>query len=264
MSLTLTSSGSRRSETPETPETPRLLMEKLQRVQFEWVEDSNQWIIPNNSLERLVNPQNVHAELIRMATSRSMSTDELQRYTRDICRTRKKLFAILICGWGDRSIWYKTVLDLVDEGITDSDLPFDRVHLTDSSSTNRHTRRAYKLCVKGHGKCSATSASSHRCLVRALYDWPQGEIDNFSRHQWMVLSPVFRKQAGQIRHYEFEETTLMPFTEDFERTDRLLTGGYSDVWPVRICAGHQDIYSSPDFEVSCNTSSQGRPIINNC
>ena len=95
MNLTLIPSGSRRSETPETP---GLLMEKLQRAQFEWVEDSNQWIIPNNSLERLVNHQNVHAELIRMPSSRSMSTDDLQRYTKDICGTRKKLFAILI--WG--------------------------------------------------------------------------------------------------------------------------------------------------------------------
>ena len=182
-----------------------------------------------------------------MPSSRSMSTDELQRYTRDICSTNKKLFAILICWWGDRSKWYKTILDLVDEGITDSDLPFDRV--TNSSSTGRHTRRAYKLCVKGHGKCSATSASSHHCLVKALYDWQQREIDDFSRLQWAALSPVFRKSAGQIPHYEFELETLMPFTEDYERT-QTLARGYSDVWPIRICAGHQELYKPLDLQVS--------------
>lgn len=230
------------SESPEAPET---LMEKLQAVQFEWVEDSNQWIIPNNKLERLINFQNVSAELVRISSSSPIPRDDLKHYAREICQTRKKLFAILICGWGERNKCCKTILGLVDEGIKDSDLPFDRVHLADSSPRNRHSRRPYKLCIRGHTNCTG---SRHRCIIKALQDWPQKEIDDFSRDQWMVLSPVFRRDGDQIPHYDFDDRTLMPFKKDYERTD-LLTGGYSEVWPVRICSGHQSLYKSLDNKV---------------
>lgn len=188
-----------------------------------------------------------------------LEKDSLEFYASEICRARKRLFAILLCGWGARSKCCKTILELVKEGVTDADLPFERVHLTESESSRRDARRSYKLCVKGgHAKCTS---SNHRCVVRALQDWPQPEIDNFSRDQWMVLSPVFDKVAGQIRHYDFDDRILLPFKEDYRGT-QLLQGGYSEVWPVRICAGHQMIYQSPNPQVSSKPTHK-QPCVSN-
>ena len=197
-------------------------MEQLQAVQFEWVEGSNRWIIPIDSLNSLVNTESVRAELLRISRD-PIDNDRLGFYTREICQARKKLFATLLCGWGRRSKCSRTILGLVDEEVTDSDLPFERFHLVEGPSANRYARRPYKLCIKGgHFKCTSTN---HRCVVKTLQSWEQREIDDFTRDQWMVLSPVFEKIAGQIQHYELDDRILMPFKEDYQRT-QLLQGGY--------------------------------------
>jgi hypothetical protein len=220
-------------------------MERIQGALFEWPEYSNQFILPNPSLEALINFQSVSAELLRMPSSDPLTRVDLHRYANAICNSNKKLFAILIFEYGDEAKWFKTMLGLIDEGITDSDLPFDRVYTIESESKKPDPRRPYKLSVRSHTLCTP---NNHSCVIKTFKTWSRRELDTFSRDQWMVLSPVFRKAPGQIPHYKLGDRTLLPFIEDRERT-QLLTGGYSDVWPVRICEGHQYLYQSPYVEV---------------
>jgi hypothetical protein len=243
MNATPPSSGPMRSETPEPPGT---LMDKLQAVKFEWVEDTNRWIIPAPWLERLVSIRNVRTELTRIFSSSPLSKDNLQSYTSAICMGgRKKLFAILIYGWGEMSGYCKTILDLVDDGITDSQLPFERIHLTGKESGSWHSQNSYKLCIKGHAKCKT---SDHGCVVKALQNWSQKDIDDFFRIQWMVLAPVFRVSGDDITHFDLDHRMLLPFTEDKEG-DGPIPGGYSEVWQIQICDGHQNFYTPFNTEV---------------
>ena len=231
----MSSSGPSRSETPDSP-GPKTLVAELQAVHFEWGE--NQWIIPNSSLDALLTYSNVSAELRRISSS-SLDNEKLKYYTSEICRARRKLFAILVYGWGESSEsgrCCKTVLDLVHEGVTDADLPFDRNKSTGIVRGNDRNGNTFKLCFQGHAECKS---SDHRCLVEALEHWPKKGIIDFSRLQWTVLAPVLEKTGDEIPHFDLDRRMLLPFREDHE-TDNPIHGGYSEVWRVRICAGHQN------------------------
>lgn len=80
-----------------------------------------------------------------------------------------------------------------------------------------------------------------RCKVLKVFTlWTAKAIEDFDRDQWSFISPVF-DQLGL--HYELDDHVVLPFTENNER-HRLISGGYSDVWSVRIHPAHQKIFQS--------------------
>jgi hypothetical protein len=224
------------------------LSSQLQDRKIEWPDEENTHFIPINAMEELVTCANVREEL-EVIYPETMDEETLDSYANSICSSRMKLFTILLCGSGLRRVWIR---DFVDKGITDSDLPFERYFLQEEEPRNQTTRkRPFRLCSKRHAE-----SDSHPCAVTVMQNWPQREIGDFCRDQWMVQSPVFRRTPGGIPHYELDNRIVMPFEEDYESDKTAFrTGGYSDVWPVRICAGHQDLYRSSDQQVSNPLSS---------
>ncbi|KAL1613620.1 hypothetical protein SLS54_010419, partial [Diplodia seriata] len=93
----------------------------------------------------------------------------------------------------------------MDEGLSDSDLPFT-YHMT--------------------GILTGTRGNS----IRSLSRWQLPKRVDIAKYQWGVLVPVF---SGQ-QHYEFHDNTILPFVHE-----KLVSGGaYSDVCEARIHHAH--------------------------
>jgi hypothetical protein len=228
---------------PSEPVSDFSLYERLQSKQIEWPPEGNQYFIPNKAIDSLVTYENVCAELTHIYGP-TMDDDQRSHYATGICAGRKKLFVILCVSITMRQY----IRNFVDEGLTDSDLPFIRVPTGPSTSNV-----SYMLCSTKH--VHNMEQSPHPCAISAMSGWTKREIGNFCkdfcRDQWMVLAPVFERIQGQIPHYNFDNSTIMPFSEDYEKDKKYSQqGGYSNVWAVKISAGHQDLYQSRDVHVS--------------
>ncbi|KAH0426457.1 FAD binding domain protein [Colletotrichum camelliae] len=73
--------------------------------------------------------------------------------------------------------------------------------------------------------------------------WAYLEIENFSKHQWTVLSPFFRKpdngNPDNVYHYDLQPEMILPFQSSTEgpNTD---SGSYGTVFKVRMHPAHCD------------------------
>ena len=210
---------------------------QLREARIEWPQGANRHFIPNSSLGELIVDPNVKLELKRMYPRKSER--DISKYTRAIChqgKSCKGIYAVLVCTFGQPS----NICDFIDDEITDNSLPFHR---------NDPKNRSYRLCERDHQK--HCRASSHRrCAIQAMQSWRQGDLGNFDRDQWLVQAPVFRKFHDKIHYLDLEPNVVLPFTEDDESTDIIETGGFSDVWGVRIHPAHQNVYQIPDTSVS--------------
>jgi hypothetical protein len=93
------------------------------------------------------------------------------------------------------------------------------------------------------------------CGIMALSNWEGRDAQILSRDQWLALSPIFKRASKEVPHYHFENSTVLPFTEDDENDkEKMMYGGYSEVWAVRIHPAHQDIIRSSDPSVSSKLS----------
>lgn len=83
--------------------------------------------------------------------------------------------------------------------------------------------------------------SRARCkILRTFSQWTAKAVEDFDRDQWSFISPIF-DQVGL--HYELNDHVVLPFIEDNERHG-LISGGYSQVWSVRIHPAHQKFLHS--------------------
>jgi hypothetical protein len=226
-------------ERPPTTMSPDLA-DRLQDAQIEWPPGQNSYFIPVDRLYDLVSEREVKRELRKIHPS----LDELRilSYTSSICRTSRKLFALLICCKKGSYI-----CEFLDEGITDQDLPFLRAYR--KADSGHYTQaQEFDLCTKDHIHCQR---EIHRdCGIKPMISWTQREVRILCRDQWLVLAPLFRKTSGKIPHVDLDENTILPFIEDQElRQDSRKGGGYSHVWGVRIHSAHQNVYKSTDPEV---------------
>jgi hypothetical protein len=73
-------------------------------------------------------------------------------------------------------------------------------------------------------------------------------ITALDRWQWSVQAPEFVQVADEIPHLELSDNIILPFTNDF-RKDGFRTGGYSEVWSVRIHPAHQNLLKSNHYLV---------------
>ena len=152
-------------------------------------------------------------------------------YAESICSNSRKVFAILV-GIGKS----KSICAFVRENIADKDLPLVRFYSEPHISTRRN----------GHPYTLRTKGSPEKA-IEAMADWSDRDIRNFCREQWWVLAPVF----DEMKHYELDDSCVLPFIEDHEgEHDQTKSGGYSQVWGVRIHPAHQHLYKSANPSVS--------------
>lgn len=162
-----------------------------------------QFFLPNDSFDSIVTQEAIGKELGMIA---GLSAQKVLLYASEIYHDSRKIFAILVyLGRGH------DILNFLYERITDDDLPL---------------------------KSPGSTIEARGSLPKALRNWPQRELQDFSRVQWYFLAPVFFTAHG---YYELDECAIMPFVEDNENA-HVRRGGYGEVWSVRIHPAHQNFY----------------------
>ncbi|PVH74786.1 kinase-like protein [Cadophora sp. DSE1049] len=180
---------------------------------------TNTYFIPNNRVEDLVKIERVRPALDGLHPS--LPSEKLDALADVICSEAKKLFAIFLM-----SEKLQTLLELLDERITDLDLPFSRILLDKSKPSSS----LYKLGRRSHDKTK----------------WGKVDIQNLCSLQWSLLAPVFRSTVGKINHYDLQYNIILPYIEDEEgQREKIKVGGFSQVWGVKIHRAHQKLLPCP-------------------
>lgn len=188
-------------------------------VRKEWPEEGNQYFIPASDLRRLVTVNTILNQL--KASRPDLPEHELREKAEDACKSAYKLFAILVCANKSNKFY-----EFLDEGLCDADLPFGR---SPDSGNNGY------LC---------SSRNPHK-IIKSMKCWGLYQISNFSRDQWQMLSPIFRK-SNEVEHYGLQNSHVLPFIEDHEQESGKFnrSGGFSSVWAVVMHPDHQFLYTS--------------------
>jgi len=199
--------------------------------------------LPINDLDRIVTRKSVRQELANLG--RAVLPEQLDELTDRIWEikspsfskssskktTRRRIFAILALM---QKVGY--IVEFIKEGIYDSDLPFIL-----SEGSHKGLRQ---LARKGE------EGALHP--IQLFSKWQIFEQEYFDTFQWQVLAPYFvlsTKKDPKILHYNLENMTIMPFVEDHEVKH---TGGFGDVWRVKIHpAHHNHCDDSVRLEVAC-------------
>lgn len=228
---------------PRSKPMPVRLTEKLQLEWIEWPPGECRHFIPVDKLDEIIGEESVVQEL-KFILGKELEED-VKRYSGAIWPSFKKLFTILLFALpeGDPRIM-RAIEDLVDEEITDVDLPFPRIIL-DEGNQNRYT-----LGRKSHRSCPHSS-NHEACSIKSISNWGLLQVQKFDAQQWLVFAPVFKSIPHEIPHHELDSGIIMPFTMDLQNVaGAVRAGGYSDVWKVRIHKAHHDLLKSADPRVS--------------
>jgi hypothetical protein len=218
----------------------------LREAQIEWPPEGNFWFIPIDVIRKLEEKGPVREELQRIFPG--MDRGPLDHYVHVICTKATKIFAILLASSSEIE---EAICELLDEGITDANLPFVRVPLYGVERERRSS--SYTLAKYEHKNCQTEGHAD--CGIMALSNWQGNDVRNLCRDQWLALAPIFKRDSKKVPHYHFEDATVLPFTEDDENSkENMMYGGYSEVWGVRIHPAHQDIIGSSDPSVSSKLS----------
>jgi hypothetical protein len=187
--------------------------------------------LPINALDRIVTKRRVRQELANVPDR--ILPEQLDYLTDHIWEvkspslskssskktTRRKIFAVL-------ALMQKVghIMDFINEGIYDSDLPF-----TLAEGSRKGLRQ---LARKGE------DGTLH--FIQLFTSWQIFEQEYFDNFQWQVLAPYFvlsTKKDPKILHYNLENRIIMPFNEDHEVNH---AGGFGDVWRVKIHPAHHN------------------------
>ncbi|KAH7163592.1 kinase-like domain-containing protein [Dactylonectria estremocensis] len=149
--------------------------------------------------------------------------------TQEYKTTRRKLFTILLL-----MTEVEKILDLINEGIHDSDLPF--VFETDSQRAPRQLQRKLK-------------DGMHK-TIQSFISWKPNVRDQFEEYQWKMLAPFWElsnEKDPLVRHYRLEERIILPFIDfpisEVEGSDIEHVGGFSEVRKVKIHAAHHNLHA---------------------
>ncbi|KUJ14525.1 uncharacterized protein LY89DRAFT_671863 [Mollisia scopiformis] len=135
------------------------------------------YFIPPEEIRRLVTIDSILSELQRCGIG--FAQTELQQKAEEIARTARNLFAVLVC-----HELGECILDFLNEGVCDEDMPFVRVRL--EKRDGRAGRGLFKLESRRHKgrvlKCMATTK------------WTRANLEGLLRDQCWVLEP--KEQEG--------------------------------------------------------------------
>jgi hypothetical protein len=235
----------------------------LQEELIEWPKGNNSHFLPINAIQALKDKTRVQSVIREMFPG--MDRETRAHYVNSICSKTTKIFAILLCsfsGSGDEKR-RRVITKLIDEKISDKDLPFQRVYIEDtgrSANFQNHANPRYILARKEDDSGKPGERGAY--VIKALSNWPRMETQTLCRAQWITLSPVFKSRPGMVPHYDIEDQVILPFTEDTERDGQeIKQGGYSEVWPIRVHPAHQNILHSRDSTVRTNRGSNISSLI---
>ncbi|XXG99628.1 hypothetical protein Hte_005969 [Hypoxylon texense] len=111
----------------------------------------------------------------------------------------------------------------ISEGFTDSLLPIDHAHFQGEVAHRRYP------------------PSLAAVLQRCFDGWAMSDIETFISVQWVVLSPFFASNAGDVALYDFDARTIMPFIHDDLTTSSSVDScGFSEVRKVKIHPSHHN------------------------
>jgi hypothetical protein len=203
------------------------LQGQLEDALVAWPRGNEQFFIPVDVQDRLIIAPYVANEFERLFP-RLAPTERLS-YVSRTCSSARKLFAILL-GINKGS----SILDFLADGITDSDLPLLKY-------PKRTANAGYTLRAKRRIDSP----------IPAIEYWAWRDIRHFYCEQWWLKAPVFDTLR---KHYELEDDCVLPFVEDKgNNIGSVNTGGYSEVWGVRIHPAHQRIFKSTNAQVRASS-----------
>jgi hypothetical protein len=152
----------------------------LRQAKIEWPLEMHSYFIPIDIIRKLEEKRLVREELRRIFPR--MHRDPLDHYVHVICTKATRIFAILLASSIDIQ---EAICELLDEGITDVNLPFVRVPLYGVERERRFST-SYTLGKYEHTNCQRESHAG--CVIRALSNWRGFEIQSLCRDQWLALS----------------------------------------------------------------------------
>ena len=198
-----------KSTSPKLP----TLRDQLWKAQIESPPDSLIFFVPDDDLQRLVNPDSVEAELERNNV-KFESGEVRKNIAVRISATSRRLFAILVCLQLE-----SLICQFLAEEIDDSHLPFVR---------SDETGQTFKFCSRLHPEQP----------IKCMENWELDRIHSFGRTQWFMLAPIF-EYSEEIKHYELQDNCVLPFVRDRDRCNNATEGGYGSVSKVYIHPAHQ-------------------------
>lgn len=212
---------------------PKLIKEALQTCKDNGNAKS---FLPDDKLAEIMTTENVKEYLSNSAKS-SLREHHI-RITGHVCgqtgrsntrRESRRIFAILLlirepC----------LILDFVDQGIDDSDLPFSIIRDNSSSFGSEGS-------VDGdEDDYLARSTSDGPIIIRGFCQWHYTQRETFYNNQWRVQIPIFRKVRRQIPDahpiHTFGNDVILPWTECEEHYD-----GNSIVSRVKVHKAHSQL-----------------------
>ncbi|CZR67922.1 uncharacterized protein PAC_17821 [Phialocephala subalpina] len=208
-----------RADSRGSSSTGHWLKEQLDNAGLECPKHHHCFLIPRSALKKLITPANVAQDL--QSSNPDTSDTEAEEYASTICFCARRLYATL--AYIKKSADIK---ELLEEGITDNDLPFLR-------QPNKRSRFALH---RRNGEA-----------IKTLEAWEDSRLKKFDRYQWWMNSPVFKLNKEP---YELNDKTILPFV-DFEMPEGIETkkqGGYSEVYPVRVHPAHHEFWHSSESE----------------
>ncbi|KUJ14526.1 uncharacterized protein LY89DRAFT_142003 [Mollisia scopiformis] len=162
---------------------------RLLRAQMALPRISEPYCIPQDNFDRVVNVDTILAELQRCGVT--LAETELHEKTVEIFKYARKLFAALVCeGFGE------CILDFLEEGLCDEDMPFVRLEL--GGWDHRSRGAPFPILESRRYKGKAL-----KCV--ATGKWTRYHLANFSSQQWWVLAPEEQEKARAEERQRWEE-----------------------------------------------------------
>jgi hypothetical protein len=194
------------------------LEDQLGRARLDWPEYSTQYFLPADAIDSLITIESIEKEIMWRNIKLQHGQSHFQVATR-VLRSAPKLFCVLVIL---RRAYY--IGEFLEENLDDTDLPFVR------DNKNRRSGH-FRLCSRLHPQKP----------LKSMSHWTPKEIQDFSREQWSVMTPMF--EGGElIKHYEFGDNCVFPFTRDEERR-QIKVGGFGSVWEIEIHPAHHSFHS---------------------
>lgn len=211
------------STSHRTLSSSELLHEELDGARVEYPEETHRFFIPESSKKEILTKDVIMTELevSHQGIDEAVANDRANV----VFERAKNLFGILAYMKKGGEVWA-----LIEEGISDADLPFER-------------------CQGEADPFSLRRKSGEKVLQQ----WERKERETFSREQWCMLAPVFEDK----KHHVLHKNTVLPFiTIDSGRGEQgsLSGGGYSEVFTTRIHNAHHMFSDYWTAEVSYSTT----------
>ncbi|KAF7173146.1 hypothetical protein CNMCM5623_005369 [Aspergillus felis] len=167
--------------------------------------------VPLSSLRELITESKVEDILREEGLVQDLHAEA---QARRIVQTSMKLFAILVSRKRGADI-----LKFLDEGISDTDLPF-----------------VMKPARTGSERMTLQTNGGRD--IRTPTEWTDSEVKNLAKKQWRMLAPVFE----QDKHYDFPLAQILPFTNSGQIK---IESGFSEVFRAFIHPAHHNFWDFP-------------------